>query len=376
MKIGIDGRAAKWYRGTGIGTYTYQLINSLNEVDQLNKYLMFMPESCSCDIGFNKNFNIKNITENSLENFWDEVNIPNILQDSDIEIYHVPQNGVGLPEDKRCAMAITLHDVIPLVMPETVGPTYLKIFQEQMPHIVSQCDGIITVSEYSKEDIIKAFSFPREKIYVTHLAPEDIYKPYDRQVSRELIKTKYGIDCDYILYIGGFSPRKNILGLIEAFSKLTCSYKREIKLVIAGKQGKSYSLYKSRAEQLGVDDKVLFPGFIELDHLPYLYSAAELFVYPSFYEGFGLPPVEAMACGAPVIASATTSIPEIVGDSALLINPRDINELRDSMLKILEDNKLKETLILKGFIRASELTWRDTARKTLIAYNKILNSWS
>jgi glycosyltransferase involved in cell wall biosynthesis len=376
MKIGIDGRAAKWYRGTGIGTYTYQLINSLNDTDKYNDYLLFMPESCDCNIQFGKNFNVKNISENSTGEFWDEVNIPNILQDCDIEIYHVPQNGVGLPKDKRCPMVITLHDVIPYKMPETVGPTYLKIFQEQMPDIISKCDGIITVSQYSKEDIVKTFNFPKEKIFVTYLAPEEIYKPLDKNISKALIKDFYSIDGDYILYVGGFSPRKNILGLIEAFSKLVTSYKSDIKLVIAGKKGKSYNLYRNRAEELHVEDKVIFPGFISLEHLPHLYSASSLFVYPSFYEGFGLPPVEAMACGVPVIASNMTSIPEIVGDSAILINPNDIEDLYNSMLKVLQDNKLSESLILKGFMRSSELSWKETARQTAIAYNKIINSWN
>ena len=159
---------------------------------------------------------------------------------------------------------------------------------------------------------MREFDYPGEKIFVPHLAPEDIYKPKDKRFSKGLINKLYGIENDYIIYIGGFSPRKNIIGLIEAFSKLVLKHKKDIKLVIAGKKGLSYERYRNRAESLGILDKVLFPGFIPIEHLPFLYSAAELFVYPSFYEGFGLPPVEAVACGTPVIASNTTSIPEIV----------------------------------------------------------------
>lgn len=373
MKIGIDGRAAKWYRGTGIGNYTYQVINSLNQLDTCNNYLLFMPDKCRNDINFNKNFNVRNIGENSGNGFWNEVNIPNILHYNDVELYHVPQNGIGLPMDKPCKMVITLHDIIPYKMPETVGPSYLKIFLEQIPKIVPQCDGIITVSNFSKEDIMREFDYPGEKIFVTHLAPEDIYKPKDKRFSKGLINKLYGIENDYILYIGGFSPRKNIIGLIEAFSKLVLKHKKDIKLVIAGKKGLSYERYRNRAESLGILDKVLFPGFIPIEHLPFLYSAAELFVYPSFYEGFGLPPVEAMACGTPVIASNTTSIPEIVGNNALLINPWDTEELFQAMLKTLEDSSLRESLITKGFIRSSELSWDKTALHTLKAYNKIIN---
>ncbi|NLM34313.1 MAG: glycosyltransferase family 4 protein [Clostridiales bacterium] len=373
MKIGIDGRAAKWYRGTGIGNYTYQLIKTINQLDTFNNYLLFMPDKSSTDIEFNNNFAVRNITDNNSNNFWDEVNIPNILHYNEVELYHVPQNGIGLPMDKPCKMVITLHDIIPYKMPETVGPSYLKIFLEQIPKIIPQCDGIITVSNFSKEDIMREFDFPGEKIFVTHLAPEDIYKPKDKKISKELVKSYYGIEDDYILYIGGFSPRKNILGLIEAFSKLVDKYKNNIKLVIAGKKGISYERYRNRAESLEILDKVIFPGFIPIEHLPYLYSAAELFTYPSFYEGFGLPPVEAMACGTPVIASNTTSIPEIVGNNAILINPWDTDELFEAMLKVLEDNILKENLITKGFIRASQLSWDSTARQTLKAYNKIIN---
>ncbi|MBL4935843.1 glycosyltransferase family 4 protein [Clostridium sp. YIM B02515] len=374
MKVGIDGRAAKWYRGTGIGTYAYQLISSLNAIDALNEYLLFMPESSNMDISFKKNFLIRNISEGNKSNFWDEVNIPNILTDKDIELYHVPQNGVGLPKEKKCPFIITLHDVIPLRMPETVGETYLKIFQEEMPDIVSFCDGIITVSQFSKEDIAKAFNYPLEKIHVTHLAAENIYTPLDKDICSALIKQYYGIEGDYILYVGGFSPRKNIVGLIEAFSKLKEKFKKDIKLVIAGKQGKSYNIYKNRAISLGVEDSVIFPGFIQIEHLPYLYNASKLVVYPSFYEGFGLPPVEAMACGVPVITSNVTSIPEVLGDSAVFINPYDVDELCSSMFSVLMDDKLQEKLIIKGLVRSSELSWDKTAKDTLIAYNKTINN--
>jgi glycosyltransferase involved in cell wall biosynthesis len=374
MKIGIDGRAAKWYRGTGLGTYAYQLISSINSIDELNRYLLFMPENSGCDINFNINFNVRSITENNNDNFWDAVNIPNILEDGDIELYHVPQNGIGLPHDKRCPMVITLHDIIPYRMPETVGPTYLKIFTEQMPNIIPKCDGIITVSEFSKKDIIKEFNYPEDKVFVTHLAPESIYKPMDKAISKSLIKNFYSIEGDFILYIGGFSPRKNIIGLMEAFSKLTNLYKKNLKLVIAGKKGISYDLYKTKADELKISDRVIFPGFIAMEHLPYLYNSSELFVYPSFYEGFGLPPIEAMACGIPVITSNTTSIPEIVGDSALLIDPQNTDDIFEAMIKVFEDDNLKENLVLRGFIRSSELSWKDTAKRTLIAYNKIINT--
>lgn len=372
MKIGIDARAANWYRGTGIGTYTYQLINSINKIDNKNKYLLFMPEKSNCQIKFNNNVFLKNISNESSKEFWNEVNIPNILKDNEVDLYHVPQNGIGLPKYKNCPFVITLHDIIPYIMPETVGEVYLKLFSEQIPDIVSICDGIITVSNFSKEDIIKKFNFPEEKIFVTHLAAEDIYKPFDKKISKKIIQENYHINEDYILYVGGFSPRKNIIGLIEAFSKLISKRKNNIKLVIAGKYGKSYIDYKQRSIDLHIENDVIFPGYVSIEHLPFLYCASTIFVYPSFYEGFGLPPIEAMACGVPVVTSNVTSIPEIVKDAALLIDPRNIDDISYCIEKILEDKSLEEELIKKGFNRASELNWESTAKKTIDAYSKIL----
>lgn len=374
MKIGIDGRAAKWYRGTGIGTYTYELVNSLNSIDNKNNYLVFMPDNCRDVMNLNRNFTQASIAETGNGGFWDVVNIPNILKDYKIDLYHVPQNGIGLPVEKDCPFLITLHDIIPYKMPETVSRNYLKIFTENMPSIIERCDGIVTVSNYSKQDIVETLNFPEEKVYVTYLANEDIYMPIDKLLSRYVIKRNYSIADKYILYVGGFSPRKNILGLIEAFSILLEKYHDDIKLVIAGKKGISYETYKKKAEALNIEDKVLFPGFIAIEDLPFLYNAAELFIYPSFYEGFGLPPIEAMACGIPVIASDATSIPEIVGDSAELIDPHNISEMADAMLKVLQDENLRNELIQKGLKRSKELSWKNSARDILKVYEKFSNS--
>ncbi|WP_461615449.1 glycosyltransferase family 4 protein [Clostridium sp. Marseille-QA1073] len=373
MKIGIDARAAKWYRGTGIGTYTYQLINSLNKVDFINEYLLFTAENYNSQIDFKNNFFLSPIKESKSSNFWDEVNIPNILNGKDIDIYHVPQNGVGLPIEKKCPFIITLHDTIPIHMPETVGDRYLEIFTTKMKSIVDNSDGIITVSEFSKEDISKDFNYPKERIFVTYLASENIYKPINKVIASSILKKQYSLPNNYILYVGGFSPRKNILGLIKAYSKLPKNIRESHNLVIAGNKGKSYELYKKCAEEYNVDNYVIFPGFISMEYMPYLYNSASLFVYPSFYEGFGLPPIEAMACGIPVITSNVTSIPEIVGDAAVLFNPNDIDELSSKLYEVLMDENIKQELIHKGFIKNNFLSWKKTALDTLKAYKTILS---
>lgn len=374
MKIGIDARAADWYRGTGIGNYTYQLIKNINTLKSANDYLLFLPEKFNCDFDFNPNIQIKNIANEQKNDFWNEVNIPNILQGSEVELYHIPQNGIGLPIDLDCPSVITLHDIIPYKMPETVGPRYIEIFLREMPNIIKKTDAIITVSNYSKEDIASTLNFPREKIYVTHLAAESIYRPLNKEMCRNFLKQNYYIDKDYILYIGGYSPRKNIIGLMESFARLIKEDKKDLYLVIVGTKGISYPIYKEKAEKLNITSNVIFTGFIPLEHLPIFYNGAKVFAYPSFYEGFGLPPIEAMACGTPVITSTATSIPEVVDDAGILIPPDDIDSLYISLLNVLEDTILREKLINSGFKRSAKLSWESTAINTLNAYNSIIKN--
>lgn len=374
MKIGIDGRAATLYRGTGIGTYTYQLINNFNQIDFLNHYRVLIPENSSLDLNLNENFIISPSSTNKEKDFWKYIKTPNKINNYDFDIYHIPQNGIGLSRFTYCPSTITLHDIIPLKMPETVSDVFLKIFNEELPKILNTADGIITVSEFSKEDICNTLNYPKEKVFVTHLAAEDIYKPLNKDYSKKYLKEKYGINNDFILYVGGFSPRKNILGLIEAFSLIKDKVKSPLTLVIVGKYGISYEIYKKRTIDLNIENSVIFPGFIEIEDMPVFYSASSMFVYPSFYEGFGLPPLEAMACATPVISSSLTSVPEVSGDAAVLINPSNITNIAQSILRIIEDKDFALDLIYKGLKHSAKFNWKKTSYSTLEAYEKILSN--
>ena len=240
--------------------------------------------------------------------------------------------------------------------------------------MLKQCEGIITVSEFSKKDIAQEFNFPEEKIFVTPLAAEDIYKPLSKCKCKKLIKDKYGIEDNFVLYVGGFSPRKNIIGLIEAFSLIPPAKRKKSKLVITGNKGFSYPKYQKRADDLGISNDVIFTDFIPLEDLPVFYNGAEVLVYPSLYEGFGLPPLEAMACGTPVIASNITSIPEVCYDSALLINPYNIDDLSYAIERVLNDSLLMLTMVKKGLLRSMNFSWQKTAQLTTNAYRAMINN--
>lgn len=373
MKIAIDARGANLYNGTGIGTYTNNLVNNMINIKSSNKFLLF----CSGEL--NENFN-KNNTEIIFSSgrhgsFYEQYYFPSKVKSSEADLYHLPQNGIGLKHDMNFPTVVTIHDLIPYLMPETVGKGYLERFLKEMPNIISNSAGIITVSEYSKKDILKFFSFyPEEKIYVTPLAANSNFKPLDKSQSKLYVKKTYNINNPYILYIGGFSSRKNALGLINAFKDSYDSFNQPYTLLLGGSLKDEGEKLFNYVKDNNLSDKIIFCGYLEERELPILYSGCDAFVYPSFYEGFGLPPLEAMSCKAPVITSNLTSIPEVADNSSILINPYDKDDLSRALVKLLNDKYLKEELSEKGYKNSLNFTWEKTAEKTLVAYESIFNS--
>lgn len=369
MTIGIDARGAIWYRGTGIGTYTFQLIHHLKQRAEADSYRLFWPGEEYVGLDINDTAEFKRIETSS--NYWQEHYLSKQIVRENIEIYHVPQNGIGLPLEKKCKQVVTIHDLIPYVYPETVGKGYLKTFLAEMPKIMDQVDRIITVSKWSQKDIEHIFGFPGDRIDVIYEAPEPIYQPINKKRCKDFLLEHYGIKDDYVLYVGGFSPRKNVKGLLSAFAEVQSSLKEPCLLVLPGKRHKEFDQLDAMISAFKLKDKVVFPGFVPVEHLPYFYRGASVFVYPSFYEGFGLPPLESMACGTPTIAANTSSIPEVVGKSALLFNPHDTIDLAEQMFQILSDEELARTLGLRGLARAKKFTWEKVADETAQVYKSM-----
>ena len=370
MIIGIDGRAALWYRGTGIGTYVYQLIHKIRELDRKNRYYVLFPQDSNYSLIEGDEFNrgMKGCLRK--DRFWEELQLKEVILDFDkyTDIYHIPQNGIGMPNQKSCSFVITLHDVIPITMPETVGPYYREKFIESIPHIIERTDAIITVSEFSKKDICKELGVSPQMVHVTKLSAEDIYVPMDKVSAKRYIRNKYDIEKDFFLYVGGFNQRKNIPSLLMAYAYIKNKLRKPFNIVILGKQGPSYNDLIKLCEDLNIRSDCIFTGYIPVPDMPYFYNAAEVFVYPSLYEGFGLPLVEAMACGTPVVTSDVTSIPEVVGDAAIKVSPKDYESIGESLLHLLEDEELYNQMSKKALERASLYSWDKTAKETLKVY--------
>lgn len=374
MKIAIDARSATLHHGTGIGTYTNNLISEILSINAKDEFTLF------CSGKFNEEFNKKdtNIVFSSGRHgsFYENYYIPSTLRELHADLYHIPQNGIGLNLDTETPTIVTIHDLIPYTMPETVGRGYLERFLRDMPNIISNSCGILTVSEYSKKDILKFFSFyPEDKIFVTPLAANNNFKPLDKSNCKLYVEHTFDVKDPYILYIGGFSSRKNVLGLIKAFSKIYKDLNKPYKLLLGGGLRDEGEKLFTFVKENNLQDKVIFCGYVKDEILPILYSGCDAFVYPSLYEGFGLPPLEAMSCKAPVITSNLSSIPEITGDNAILINPYNINELEKALVTLLNDENLKSRFSEKGYLRSLEFTWTKTAQNTLDAYQKLSSQY-
>lgn len=370
MKVCIDGRGLNWYKGTGIGTYTYNLLKNILRLNDEDLYYIFWSGSDYHDFKSEKSKIL--MASKKHQRFFENHYIPSFIKKESIDLYHIPQNGMGLAENMNCNKVVTIHDLIPYILPETVGKGYLKKFLYTMPQIMDNVQGILTVSEYSKGDILKFFpELDEDDIFVTPLAANKIYKPMDKYYCNKYVTEKYGVTSPYYLYLGGFSTRKNVKGLILAFKEALKSFPQERQLLITGSLREEGEKLRELVQKESLEKHILFSGFAPDEDLPILYNACEAFVYPSLYEGFGLPPLEAMSCKVPVITSNVTSIPEVVSDCGLLVDPLDTLQIAESLVKICESPSLRESLSEKGFERSKLYSWENTAKNTINAYRKI-----
>lgn len=371
MNIAIDARGANIYKGTGIGTYTFNILKNILDIDKSNSYTLFWSGEDYEKIK-TENTNVI-LASTKSRRFFEQYYFPKSIKKSNIDLFHIPQNGIGLSSNLKCKKVVTIHDLIPYIMPETVGKGYLSKFLEEMPRIVREADGIITVSEWSKRDIIRFFPDSKDKVFVTPLAADSKYKPIDKNICRDILSKKYNITLPYILYIGGFSPRKNVVSLVDAFSGIFKDLSTKHNLVIVGFNKDDYTTLAKICSVNSISSNVIFTGFVPEEDLPVLYNGSEAFVYPSLYEGFGLPPLEAMSCGVPVITSNLTSIPEVVKDGGMLIDPNDAENLKAVLIELLNNDNLKKHYREKGLKRASAFSWHNTAFNTLKIYKSIFD---
>jgi glycosyltransferase involved in cell wall biosynthesis len=282
--------------------------------------------------------------------FWDQFTLPNKINNS---LLWSPNN-TGPMYYKR--QVLTLHDLVHIDYPETLGKMYTRWYNYFLPVLCKSAAHIITISDFSKKRIIEEFKTPEEKITV-------IYNGVDPIINRQTHIPRYNVPFKrYILSLGSIEPRKNIATLLTAWGNVCDNLPDDIGLVIVGAKGNS-NIFKNANLDENVD-RVFFTGHINDTHINQLYAEAILFVYLSFYEGFGLPPLEAMAHGIPVITGNRTSLPEVIGDAGLMIDPFSLSECENAIINLVNDESKRKLLGDKGKLRAAKFTWEDAANKT------------
>jgi glycosyltransferase involved in cell wall biosynthesis len=385
MKIGIDGTifSDRGHLNRGIGRYTKNLVSHLLRIDVENQYEMVMPEGhlseYTCDL------NLRVTVRKA----------PRLLKERQfitLQLSSLPGAGRALwrafdliffPTHLYVLLAPPTKSIVTVLdlIPEIFSAQYrigsqAKMHSQARKYAARRSDMIITLSECSKKDIVERYRVSEEKVRVLHLAPNETFRRVDKSTALDWVERNLGIRDRFILYVGGFDYRKNLMTLVAAFSYMKRKFKPDHKLIIAGPipANNQFALIFKKIVSLNLSRDVRFTDFVTDDDLVLLYNAADLFVFPSLYEGFGLPPLEAMACGTPVVSSNRSSMPEVIGDAAILVDPSDVEALADAMHNVLSNEALKTELTNRGLQRAKAFSWEKTAKEGLNLFNEVIQS--
>ncbi|MEW6606640.1 MAG: glycosyltransferase family 1 protein [bacterium] len=369
MKIGIDAHTIG-HKVTGNETYISNVIKALAKIDKENSYKLYYTNPEIVKNGF---INQPNFQEILIKPHSPLIRIPfsfplEILK-RPIDLFHVQYIA---PPLCSCPIIVTIHDLSFIHYPQYFTKREQLRMSMLIPITARQATKILAVSEYSKKDIINSYRIPEDKIVVTYDGVNESFHPIDNQELLDEIVAKYGITNKFVLYVGNIHPRKNLGRLIEAYCLLKKNHNIKHKLVIVGKKAWLYADVFKRVREMGLENEIVFTEYVPQEDLPLLYNAAEVFVYPSIFEGFGIPPLESMACGTPVITSNTSSFPEVVGDAGVTVSPHSVDDIAKAIYDVLSNPQMQKRLSEKGIERAKLFTWENTAKRTLSVYKECL----
>ena len=370
LHIAIDAHSV----GTqlaGNETYATNLIEALARIDSLNQYTLYVtrPEAVDRFSARWPNFSVSRTRPHT-----PIVRIPLTLSAElrrrPVDLLHVQFTA---PPFAPCPVVATIHDLAFEHLPQTFKWRSWMQLRLTVRHTAKRAAQIITGSEYSRRDIVKTYGVAEERITVIPDAAPNHFAPVADEQELQRVRETYGIPGDYIFSLGSIQPRKNLTRLVGAYARLRTE-RPGVKLpalVLAGKKAWLYGETLRAIEQSGAGDQIVLTDYVSEKDLPALYSGAICFVYPSYFEGFGLPPLEAMKCGVPVIVGNRTSLPEVVGDAALLVNPFDEAEIAAALGRLIDNSDLRDKLRVKGLKRAHNFNWHDTAKRTLDVYKQV-----
>ena len=367
MKIAIDVHSLGTQSG-GNETYCRQLLRGLAQSPGTNQYELFYtnPSGLSAVDSGSGAFHFTHIPKNPIVRIC--AVLPRLLARTKPDVFHAQY---VLPPFVKTRTVLAIHDLAHEHFPEFFHPVEALRMKTLVRWSAKRASHIMTISEFSAADIARRFDLPRERITVAHLAASPDFHPRDRAQSQKYLAWKYGLTFPFVLYVGRIQARKNLPRLVEAYARLR-KQGLDARLVMVGKRDWQSEQLLEKIKDLGLEDSVIFPGFVPFEDLPLFYNAAEVFVFPSFFEGFGLPVVESMASGVPTITSFGSSLEEVAGDGALLIDPSDTGSITDALGKVLGDPGLRQDLAFRGLERSKEFTAGNLAEKALAVYRSLV----
>ncbi|MCM3880592.1 MAG: glycosyltransferase family 4 protein [Vicinamibacterales bacterium] len=367
MRIGIDARKLHDF---GIGTYIRNLLRELAHIDQTTEYVLFCkPGDTEVAAGLGANF--RAVPEHSGHySIAEQITLPLAVRRERLDLFHAPH--YVLPALISSRSVVTIHDCIHLMFPEYLSRLGHAYAHASLWTAAHKSDRIFTVSEQSKRDILKFFKVPPEKIVVTPNAIDDRFSVAPSDEHLEQIRERYQLSHAYLLYVGNIKPHKNLERLIEAFHLVRSQGRPELELLIIGDEMSRMQSLRRTVHRLQLHRYVRVLGFVPDTTLAVLYRLASVFVFPSLYEGFGLPPLEAMASGTPVVTSNVSSLPEVVGDAAVLVDPYSPEAIAEGILAVLRSSHLRDDLRERGLNRVKAYSWRRSAERVREVYCEVV----
>lgn len=374
MKIAIDGRQLA-NEGSGFTTYTKSLISALARIDHKNEYFIYLDQALERPY-IERGCNVKDVIvpANFGGFFWKQCSVPfeAIQKNRNIDLFHFLCNSPSYTCPGN--LVYTIHDLIFWLHPGSIPLGHYLSLRLQMPIGAKRAKKIITVSLSAKKDICRFLHVDPQKVEVIYEGVDEDLAIVTDMAKRELVRERYQLPNSFILYLGSFLPHKNIPFLLKAFADLPAILRKKFPLVLAGNPGKNLDSVNGHIVSLNIQRDVIVTGYVQNSDLATLYSMADLFVFPSLYEGFGLPPLEAMACCTPVISSSSSSLPEVVGNAGKLLRPDDITNWTVAMENVLTDPELRSQMTEAGLTQVQKFSWRETAKRTLMVYERAMST--
>lgn len=375
MKIGIEAQRIFCPKKYGMDIYALELIRAIQQLDTQNEYVIFVKPGKDVCLQPSQNFKIVEV--NGRTYFaWEQVSLPKAIEQEKIDLMHFTSNTASV--SIKCPFILTLHDIIYLENFFSKGSLHkvVKHFycRWNVPKIAHKADYILTVSEFEKIQIQKALGIKYTKLKAVYNASNQYFRMIEDEVALEQIREKYNLPYGFIFFLGSKEPKKNMKRILAAYAVYVDETLNPINLVIAEGSENEIIQLLSEINRKDILEKIVLTGYLQHSELPYIYNLATLFLYPSLRESFGIPIIEAMACGTPVITSNVSAMPEVADDAAMLVNPYDVESITQVIKKVLNNQKLYNHLKYSGLSRATAFSWKNTAEKTIQLYAKILNT--